>query len=172
MFHRHAPHGLARAQKRADGVDAEHTIEPLGGHVCETHLRFEDASVVDEGVNVSEPIVHLGEQPDHVGFRAHVGRDRDGAPSDAFDLIDDLIGCRSVSHVIDADVVAALRGRQRGRKPVAVLAHELSVLGAARLLVGDPGEALAVQDLHRARGAHHGDLGARPCAVPVVSERL
>ena len=33
--------------------------------------------------------------------------------------------------------VAALGGGRRGREPVVVLAHELGVLGAARLLVGD-----------------------------------
>jgi hypothetical protein len=55
---------------------------------------------------------------------------------------------------------------------LAVLLLERELLGTSFLLISDAREALAVQDLHRGRRAHDGDLGPRPCAIPVASERF
>ena len=115
-FRRHPPHGLARTEKRTDRVDAEDALEAFGGHRLEPHLTLEDAGVVDERVRPPEPSVDLREQTLDVALGSDVGGDRNPASSRALDSRGHLARGRFVANVIDADVVAARRGKN-GRRP-------------------------------------------------------
>src|SRR5215813_795248 len=68
--------------------------------------------------------------------------------------------------------VAALGGGEGAGELRAVLLLECDLLGTPLVLVGDGSETLAVEDLHRRRPAHDGDLRRGPSAVPVAAERL
>ena len=68
MHRRHPPDCFTRTQESADDVDGEDARQPLGSHRVDSHLRLEDARVVDERRQRSELSIRFGEQPLDVGL--------------------------------------------------------------------------------------------------------
>ena len=65
---RHAPHGLAGAEERADDVDGRHPPEPLRRQFVDPPLLVGDAGVVDQGGDPAEAGGGLEQGGDLVGL--------------------------------------------------------------------------------------------------------
>ena len=78
----HAPHRLARAEHRADHVDAEHARQAFRCSSVDPRGDVDDTGVVDERGERSEPVVDGAKEAQHLGLLRHVGGHRDRAPAE------------------------------------------------------------------------------------------
>lgn len=69
----HAFHGLCRAGKTAEHIDAHHAFEPLPRHVFHAAGHIDHACVVDQPCDAAHGLIDLVEQPDDVCFYADIG---------------------------------------------------------------------------------------------------
>ena len=115
---RHAPHGLARAEERADHIGGEDTMEPRGIHRVHAHLRFQDAGVVHQGRERSERVIDGRKQPFDVRLDGHVSRHGDRSRPTGFDGLDNALGGFPVLSEIDADGIAVLGGQSAVAAPM------------------------------------------------------
>jgi hypothetical protein len=106
---RHPLHRLARTQHAAGDVDRHHTLDALGRHVLDPRRRPDDAGIVDERTQRTEPIGRL-EQRENVLFARDIAFHRDRLAVPGLDRRDDLIRRRLVARIATDDAIATRRG--------------------------------------------------------------
>jgi hypothetical protein len=108
MVRGHASEGLPCAVEIAERIHGEHLREHRIVELVEPALSPDDAGVVHQRVDLSQPAVGLVEQTLCLGRLRDVGLDRDRLAAGAGDARDHLLGRVLAVRVVDADGVAAL----------------------------------------------------------------
>jgi hypothetical protein len=115
---RHAPHGLAAAEGRAEDVDGVERRDRVRRHPLDRVAAAVDAGIVDQAREAARPapLVHLREERDEVGLFGNVASQRERLPAAVGDLARDGLGPRPVRAVVDDHRVPPLRRQPGGRR--------------------------------------------------------
>lgn len=121
MASRHAPDGGTGAEERAGDVDGEHAGEPRHIHILDARLWRDDAGIVDEAGERTEP-VGRGKDMLDVGRIADIAAHGDSDAAVSMDRRADAFGGLGVTGIVDDDAIAARRGKASGRSTDAATA--------------------------------------------------
>src|SRR6266404_4790343 len=110
MPRRHALQRLARAEEAAGDVDCDHALEARHAHLVHPRSAIDHPGVVHQHRKAPETLIDLREHAYDVRLHRDVASDRD-----AVDLARERLARAAIAHVVDADLVAALRCEPRGR---------------------------------------------------------